>query len=393
MKYNNPIESIDTIKNLHREKMHRGEQVWDLSMVNPDLPPPRLLMDRLLEFVTKGNNHRYAVSRGVRRLREAFATKYERKFEQSINPESEVCVCLGSKDGVFNILRSVVVPGEKVLIGAPSYPAHQSAVELVGGVPIPWQMPLDPHEAYVSLDELLSAHSPRVILLNIPANPSGAIVGYDWWKQVATCCARYDALIVNDFVYGEMCFSGKPSVSALVGCEHGARCVEVYSLSKAYNVPGWRVGGIVGDAEVVRNVARLKAKADYGLFLPLQYAASFALSSEETLVADTVKTYQRRLRVLMEGLKGSGCEMIEPQAGACLWLSLPEVMKCEGLSSSQSIDFVVSLLESENIVVTPGILFGPEYDRWIRIAAVTSEERLREAASRMSSFLKHSMEM
>jgi alanine-synthesizing transaminase len=393
MKYNNPIEAIDTIKNVHKEKMHRGEQVWDLSMVNPDLQPPRLLMDRLLEFVTKGNNHRYAVSRGVRRLREAFAIKYERQFKQIISPESEVCVCLGSKDGVFNILRATVGPGERVLIGAPSYPAHQSAVELVGGSSIAWQVPFDPQQAYVSLDKLLSVHSPRVVLLNMPANPSGAVVGYDWWERVATCCARHDVLLVNDFVYGEMCFAGGPAVSALVGRQHGARCIEVYSLSKAYNVPGWRVGGIVGDAEVVRNVARLKAKADYGLFLPLQYAASFALSSEEGLVADTVNTYRRRLRVVMDGLQGVGCEMIEPQAGACLWMRLPEMPSIEGNGRSKSIDFATELLQSENIVVTPGILFGAEYDQWIRLAAVTSEERLREAARRIGSFVKQVSEV
>lgn len=387
MNYNNPMDSIDTIKSVHQEKMQRGEQVWDLSMVNPDLQPPRLLMDRLLEFVTKGNNHRYAVSRGVRRLREAFAVKYEREFAQTISPESEVCVCLGSKDGVFNILRSTVMPGERVLIGAPSYPAHQSAVELVGGVSIAWEMPLDPEQASISLEKLLSANRPRIVLLNLPANPSGAVVGYEWWEQVAACCARHDVLLVNDFVYGEMCFSGGSAVSALIGRQHGARCVEVYSLSKAYNVPGWRVGGIVGDAEVVRNVARLKAKADYGLFLPLQYAASFALSSEEGLVTDTVNIYRRRLRVLMEGLQGVGCEMIEPRAGACLWIKLPEIVTCLANGGSQSIDFATSLLQSENIVVTPGILFGAGYDRWIRLAAVTSEERLREASRRMASFI------
>lgn len=391
MKQSNSIEAFDSIKDVHKEKVHRGEQVWDLSMVNPDMHPPRVLMDRLLEFVTKGNNHRYAVSRGVRRLREAFAIKYERKFEQVVNPESDVCVCLGSKDGIFNILRAAIVAGERVLIGAPSYPAHHSAVELAGGVSIAWQIPFDPHEAYVSLNEQLRVHRPRVLLLNLPANPSGAVVGYDWWAQVARCCAHHDVLLVNDFVYGEMCFSGEPAVSALVGRQYGARCVEVYSLSKAYNVPGWRVGGIVGDAEVVRSVAQLKAKADYGLFLPLQYAASFALSSEEELVAETARTYRRRLRVLMEGLQDVGCEMCEPQAGACLWTRLPERVKLGGQNSSQSIDFAAALLASENIVVTPGILFGVEYDRWIRLAAVTSEERLREAARRMSSFVKHAV--
>jgi alanine-synthesizing transaminase len=381
-------DSIDRLKNIQREKVYRGEQVWDLSMVNPDMQPPRLVMDRLLEFVTKGNNHRYAVSRGVRRLRDAFAAKYDRAFSQSVNPDTEVCVCLGSKDGVFNVLRYVLSAGDKVVVSSPSYSAHLSAVELVGGHVVPWKLQGDHLQDVERLEQLLKDHAPKVLLLNIPANPTGMVVGEDWWRPVAKICAQYDVLLINDFVYGEMCFSGVSATSALMAREHGARCVEVYSLSKAYNVPGWRVGAIMGTSEIVSGVARLKSQADYGLFLPLQYAASFALSSQEDLVAETVQTYQRRLRVLTAGLEECGCEVKAPQAGACLWVRLPTDVVSVGGVSSESTEFAIGLLEAENLVVTPGVLFGAEYDSYVRLAAVTNEERLREAAGRMRKFIE-----
>jgi alanine-synthesizing transaminase len=185
---------------------------------------------------------------------------------------------------------------------------------------------VDANEAAASLDRLLAASRARVVLLYFPSNPAGVVVSEEWWNALADVCLRYGAAIINDFVYGEMCFSGDSAVSALKVRERGVRCVEVYSLSKAYNVPGWRVGALVGDPQIVQAVARWKSHSDYGLFLPLQYAASVALNATHDLVRPTVMAYDRRLRVLATGLKKFGWEVQEPKAGACLWAQYPEII-------------------------------------------------------------------
>jgi alanine-synthesizing transaminase len=194
--------------------------------------------------------------------------------------------------------------------------------------------------------------------------------------------------IVNDFVYGEKCFSGLQAESALQAEKQGARCVEVYSLSKAYNVPGWRVGALVGDAEIVRAVARMKSNADYGLFLPLQYAAAVALTAQDDLVRHTVQTYQRRLRVLASGMHAMGWNVITPEAGACLWVQSPELVSVPRHSSYRSIDTARHVLSQIGVVVTPGVVFGARWDGWMRLAAVTNEERLREVVRALQNLFQ-----
>lgn len=378
---------LKPIKELQHKRLLEGKPVVDLSMVNPDLPPPRPVIDRLLESVTKTSTHRYSVSRGVRRLREGFAEKYASRFGVSLDPESEVCVCLGSKDATFHALRVLIHPGDSVLVAAPSYPAHLSAVTLVGGWASPWQYSTDPHEAARSLAQEFERTKARVLLLNFPSNPAGAVVSAQWWSEVGAVCAKYGATIVNDFVYGEMCFGGGAAVSALSARAQGASVVEVYSLSKAYNVPGWRVGALVGDARLVKAVSRLKAHADYGLFLPLQYAAAVALTAKEDLVRPTVSAYERRVRVLVHGLTRLGWDVTEPQAGACVWarvpLSLQAMAKEEGAASpSQVAEF---LLDRTGVLVAPGRVFGEGFDDFVRFAAVVSEERIREVVSSLTS--------
>jgi alanine-synthesizing transaminase len=225
-----------------------------------------------------------------------------------------------------------------------------------------------------------------VLLLNFPANPTGLVVGAEWWKAIGQVCAAHDAVIINDFVYGEMTFSGEPAVSALSASATGARCVEVYSLSKAYSVPGWRVGALVGDATVVSAVSRIKSYADYGLFLPLQYAATVALTTAEDIVRPTTQVYERRLKVLATGLQGLGWKITNPRAGVCLWAEYPhESLADTRVGASRSIAFAKTLLSRYGVVVTPGVVFGAEYDSYTRFAAVTTEERLREVITMMGA--------
>ena len=375
------------LKDLQRQMLIDGRTVFDLSMVNPDLAPPRVVLDRLLESVTKTQNHRYAVSRGVRRLRDAFANKYATRFGINLNPETEVCVCLGSKDATYQALKSLLKPGDQVVVSAPSYPAHISAVTLAGGSVVSWSYSDDPAQAAASLTTLLETSGAKVVLLNFPSNPAGVVVSLEWWQAIAEVCKRFNAAVINDFVYGEMCFSGQPAVSALWMRERGVLCVEVYSLSKAYNVPGWRVGALVGSEQIVQCVARFKSHSDYGLFLPLQYAASVALTSTQDLVRSTVTAYDRRIRVLAIGLRRLGWTVVEPRAGACGWAKFPE----DGFSTSQresgasgSVAFATELPERTGVLVAPGVVFGDEYDTYVRFSAVVTEERMREVVDALS---------
>lgn len=375
-------DDLERLRQLQHKLVVDGTPVWDLSMLNPDLGPPRMVLDRLLESVTKTANHRYAVSRGVRRLREAFSQKYLTRFGQQLNPDTQVCVCLGSKDATFHALRVLVQPGDAVVVPTPAYPAHPSAVALTGGRSVAWQVSSDPTRASSDLSQLLAASHAKVLLLNLPSNPAGVVVPREWWCEVGKVCAEHSVTIINDFVYGEMCFSGEAAESALWAAQSGARCVEVYSLSKAYNVPGWRVGALVGASDIVAVVARLKSQSDYGLFLPLQYAASQALTTSDNLVAPTVQAYQRRLRVLSLGLNELGWSVVQPLAGACLWVQYPERLRAiRGYSRFQSVNVARHLLVEAGVVASPGAAFGANCDAWLRFAAVLNEERLRDVVN------------
>lgn len=379
------------LKELQHRRILEGKPVLDLSMVNPDLAPPRPVIDRLLESVTKSSTHRYSVSRGVRKLREAFADKYGFRFGVALDPETEVCVCLGSKDATFHALRVLIQPGEHVVVSAPAYPAHLSAVALAGGVAAEWRVAEDPALAAKSLARLLDETGAKVVLLNFPSNPAGMVVSPEWWAEIGRVCAARGAFVINDFVYGEMCFSGDPATSALTVREQGARCVEVYSLSKAYNVPGWRVGALVGDDRLVRAISRLKSHADYGLFLPLQYAAAFALTSKEDLVRSTAKTYERRIKVLIQGLSRLGWECSEPKAGACVWARFPTALgsAASGESNFVSVRVAEHILSESGVLVAPGRVFGEGFDDRVRFAAVVSEERIRDVVAAITA-ISHS---
>jgi alanine-synthesizing transaminase len=378
-------DDLEALRTLQRVRSLEGHPICDLSMVNPDMPPPRQILDRLLESVTKTSNHRYAVSRGVRRLRESFSVKYMRAFGQRIDPETQVCVCLGSKDATFHALRVLIQPGGAVIVPQPCYPAHPSAVSLAGGKSVYWEFSQDPSEAASSLADLLKQTRASVVLLNLPSNPAGLTVSSAWWREVGAVCARAQATIINEFVYGEMVFTGAPAASALEAAASGARCVEVYSLSKAYNVPGWRVGALVGDLEVVRAVSRVKAHADYGLFLPLQHAAAQALTTTDNLVRPTVQTYERRLRVLGAGLQAQGWKILKPEAGACMWAQYPaSLLEVVGPSQFCSVNVAHHLLSTFGLVVTPGVICGRGFDQWVRFAAVANEERLREVVQALA---------
>jgi alanine-synthesizing transaminase len=369
---------LATLNALKLKMLKAGEELFDLSMINPDLSPPRFLVDKLLEASFKGYNHRYAVSRGIRKLREGFSQKYQQKFGVSLDPETEVCVTMGTKEALHHALMCLRERYSTLVMAAPSYPAHLSIARLLGFDLKFFKLEADEKDTLEKIRKLV-ADSQGVLLLNFPNNPTGVIVSGEFYAGLARILdeGNSDFFVLNDFVYGEMGFRDEkiPSLLSVPALKRvGA---ESYSLSKAYSVPGWRVGALLGQKELIEDLGRLKSHIDYGVFLPLQIAAAAALSSAEDLVKPISVEYHRRCALISSGLRSFGWELKEPKAGACVWARVPSQ-----ISGLGSIKAAYLLLSKTGILAMPGRLFGEEYEEWMRFAAVLPEEKIRKALRR-----------
>jgi len=391
-----PQELFDEIKVLKTEVIARGQRLLDLSMVNPDIPPPRLLLDKLVEAVHKTNNHRYSVSRGIRRLRQAFAGKYSRSFSVDLDPENEVCVCMGSKDALSATLK--VLASQFTLQGVPLtavvpepvYPAHVWALRDAGFrvIPLPFK---NVSGLIESLTNLTKNQRVSVLLTAFPHNPTGLTLGREEWNLIADICRDADTYILNDFVYGELPISVVNSekvvlVSALNVSER-AKVLETYSLSKSYSVPGWRVGALLGNAQIVKAVSSYKEQMDYGIFIPIQIASAIALETTEDLLANSKEQYSRRVSFLVKGLRQRGFQVESPSAGLSVWACLPDAYRlglAYGKSASRS--FSQTLLEVSGVAVLPGDAFSlgineasKQNENFVRFAVVAPESELARA--------------
>lgn len=347
-----------------------GRPVCDLSMVNPDIPPPRFLIDKLCEASLKGVNHRYAVSRGVRKLREALTERYDDVFDVSLSPETDVCVTLGSKDALTQIALGLLKPGDEILVGEPTYAAFRFVAEYAGLIVRSFPLSYDEEEMTAHITAAMDAYAVRAVFLNFPNNPTGQAVSEQFYRNVLGRARQSGVLVVNDFVYGEMMHSGNPAVSMLRVAKKDDAVLETYSLSKAFSVPGWRVGAVLGSNRLVHQIAVAKSRVDYGLFLPVQIAAAAALSSQEPFVRQITTQYQSRAEVLARVLRGAGWNVASPDAGACLWARIPEDWRENGS------DAVVQRLVARGLVTTGESFFGQRRDGFIRFALVASEDRL-----------------
>lgn len=350
-----------------------GMELLDLSMINPDLSPPRMLVDKLVEASVRPALHRYAVARGIGRLRSAFQEKYRKRFDVALDPETQVCVTFGSKDAVLHAL--MCFDSERrtrgVLLGLPLYPAHAAALELLGYNTTYFQVSDDESQMLDAIETACGSNDIGCILLNFPHNPTGISVTKEFWSNLVTLAKQKDILLLNDFVYGELAFDSLSAPSLLSVDTDFTHCAEVYSLSKAYSIPGWRVGALLGNAQLTTALSALKSQVDYGLFLPLQHAAAEALLSTDGLAQKTAERYLQRARVLTEGLRSAGWQVRMPTAGCCVWGTMP----ADYPVSAE--DFALLLLDREGIAVLPGNAFGAGFTREIRFALVQDEERMR----------------
>jgi alanine-synthesizing transaminase len=360
-----------------------GRDVIDLGMGNPDGPTPPHIVAKLVETVQNPKTHGYSVSRGISGLRRACAAYYARRFGVDLDPEREVIVTLGSKEGLANLAQAITAPGDTVLVPNPCYPIHSFGFIMAGAAVR--HVPVGPQ--FDILGELKKAfqHSipaPIAIVLNFPANPTAQTVDIDFYGEIIAFCRRYNIVVLSDIAYAEIYFDGKPPLSILEVPGAQEIAVEFSSLSKTYNMAGWRIGFAVGNARLLAALARVKSYLDYGAFTPIQVAATAALNGPQECVVETRERYRARRDVLIDGLRQAGWNVPQPEATMFAWAPIPPMFKGIG-----SLAFSKLLLEQANVAVSPGIGFGEYGEGFVRIALVENRQRLRQATRNIKSFL------
>jgi alanine-synthesizing transaminase len=370
-----PPYVFNAIGELCLQARRAGEDIIDFGMGNPDEPTPAHIVSKLVDATAKATNHRYSVSRGVYKLRMAICDWYKRRYEVEFDPDTEAIVTIGSKEGIGHLALAVLDHGDGVLAPTPTYPIHQYGCVIAGAEVI--GLPL--RQADEFLDEMRSAVArarsrPRILIINFPHNPTTATVDHAFMQRVVDFARDQEILVVHDFAYADLCFDGykAPSIMEVPGARDVA--VEFFTLSKSYNMPGWRVGFAVGNREMIGALARLKSYFDYGIFAPVQVAAIAALNGSQQCVDDIVATYCRRRDTLISGLNRAGWPVEPPRATMFVWAPIPEPFRAMG-----SLDFAKFLLREARIAVSPGVGFGAAGDGHVRFALIENEHRTRQA--------------
>ncbi len=368
---------------LKAEARAAGRDVIDLGMGNPDGPTPPHIVAKLVEAVQNPRTHGYSVSRGIAGLRRACAAYYARRFRVELDPEKEVIVTLGSKEGLANLAQAITAPGDIVLVPNPCYPIHAFGFIMAGASVR--HVPVGPEFDFLGELKKAVQHSipaPLAIVLNFPANPTAQTVDLDFYGEIVGFCRRHNIIVLSDLAYAEIYFNDKPPPSILE--VPGAReiAVEFSSLSKTYSMAGWRIGFAVGNARLIAALARVKSYLDYGAFTPIQVAATAALNGPQECIIETRERYRARRDALIDGLCQAGWQIPEPEATMFAWAPIPSAFFGIG-----SLAFSKLLLERANVAVSPGIGFGEYGEGFVRIALVENRQRLRQATRNIRTFL------
>ncbi len=351
--------------------------VVDLGMGNPDGATPRPVVTKLVEAARNARNHRYSVSRGIPKLREEIVNRYRLNYGVELDPEKEAIVTIGAKDALAHLLFAVIGPGDAVVSPNPCYPIHQYGVIMAEGHACMLPMP-DPASFLNSLEDLYrrSSKPPRMILISFPHNPTTQCVERDFFKEIIRLAAHHGTMVVHDFAYADICFDGykAPSILEIDGAKEVA--VEIFSLSKSYNMAGWRVGFCLGNPRMIAALARIKSYLDYGVFQPVQIASIIALRECEEDTRKIAATYQKRRDVLVHGLNRAGWPVESPRGSMFVWAALPERFRSLG-----SLEFSKLLLERALVAVSPGVGFGPMGEGHVRFALIENPHRTRQATT------------
>lgn len=360
-----------------------GRDIIDFGMGNPDSATPQHIVDKLTETVQDGRTHRYSSSKGIPGLRRAIASYYDRRFDVALDPDSEVVVTLGSKEGLANLAQAITSPGDIVLAPNPSYPIHAFGFVIAGASL--WHISVQPDARFFQELERAVRHAvppPTALLLSYPANPTALVADSDFYRDVVAFCRRREIYIVSDLAYSEIYFEGGPPPSILE--TPGARdiAVEFGSLSKTYSMPGWRVGYGVGNSDLIGALARVKSYLDYGAFTPIQVAATAALNGPQECVDEVRQLYRDRRDVLVEAFGQAGWDVPPPPATMFAWAPVPEQFRELG-----SLGFAKLLLEEADVAVSPGVGFGERGEGHVRLALVENRHRIRQAARGVKQLL------
>jgi alanine-synthesizing transaminase len=360
-----------------------GEDIIDLGMGNPDQPTPDHIVDKLVEAARNPRAHRYSTSRGIPGLRKALCNYYQRRFNVELDPESECVVTLGSKEGLANLAAAITSPGDILLVPNPSYPIHPFGFIIAGGSVR--HVPVTPDKEFLAALDRAVRHSvpkPVALVISYPSNPTALVATLDFYGQVVEFCRFHGIYLLSDLAYAEIYFGDVPPPSVLQIPGAKDVCIEFTSMSKTYNMPGWRIGFAAGNKTLISALTRIKSYLDYGAFTPIQVAATAALNGPQECVAEIRQRYKDRRDVLIDGLEAAGWSVPRPPASMFAWAPIPEPFQRLG-----SVEFAKLLMQEAKVAVAPGIGFGEHGDNFVRIGLVENRHRIRQAVRNIKGFL------
>lgn len=368
-----------------------GEDIIDFSMGNPDGKTPQHIIDKLCESANKDKTSGYSTSMGIYKLRLAICNWYKRKYNVNLDPENEVVATMGSKEGFVNLARAIINPGDVAIVPTPAYPIHTQAFIIAGGnvakMPLAYneKFELDENQFFENLHKTLNESIPRpkYIVVNFPHNPTTVTCEKSFYERLITTAKKERFYIISDIAYADLTYDDykTPSILEIEGAKDVA--VETYTLSKSYNMAGWRVGFVAGNKRLVSALKKIKSWFDYGMYTPIQVAATIALDGDQTCVDEIRATYDKRMHILLEAFENAGWKLQKPRASMFVWAKLPESKR-----HLKSLEFSKQLLQRASVAVSPGVGFGEAGDEYVRIALIENENRIRQAARNIKKYLK-----
>ena len=372
------------VNGLKQAARAKGDDIIDFGMGNPDQPPAPHILEKMQEVLHNPRAHRYSASRGIPGLRKALSGYYERRFGVEIDPESEAIVTLGSKEGLANLAQAISSPGDTILVPNPSYPIHAFGFIIAGASLRYLPTASSGAEFFDRLKRAVeySVPKPVAIVINYPSNPTAEVVDLDFYGQIIDFCRHHGIYVLSDLAYAEVYFDGNPPPSVLQVPGAKDIAVEFTSMSKTYNMPGWRVGFAAGNRDLIAALGRVKSYLDYGAFTPIQVAATAALNGPQDCIDDMRALYKERRDVLVDGLNASGWTCPSPPATMFVWAPIPPQFKDMGV-----LNFTKMLLQEADVAVAPGVGFGEEGEGFVRLGLVENTHRIRQALRNIRGFL------
>ncbi len=371
------------VNRLKADARGRGADIIDLGMGNPDMPTPQHIIDKMVETINKPRTNRYSASKGIPGLRRAQAAYYQRRFGVRLDPDKHVVATLGSKEGFANMAQAITAPGDVILVPNPTYPIHEFGF-IISGAAIR-HLPASTGPEFLRAVDRAARHSipkPLAMVLSYPSNPTAMTADLDFYTEAVQLAKKLDIIILSDLAYAEIYFDGVPPPSVLQVPGAMDVAVEFTSLSKTYNMPGWRMGFAVGNERLIGALGRVKSYLDYGAFTPIQVAAAAALNGPQNCIAEIREAYKKRRDCLVESFGRAGWDVPAPPATMFAWAPIPEPFRHLG-----SVEFAKLLIERADVAVSPGLGFGEYGDEYVRIALVENEHRIRQAARSIKKFL------